>query len=646
MSLDRASRASKASFEDRPDGIVLPLEGPGAPVAEVDGLDDSARTADGPPVDRGGRSDRRRRSQLSVLRTMFRGELGVFPPLVLLGLLSAFAESLGIGLVVLLLYTVLPTDVEPEFGAAFDSILRFVSPEGTPAGLGLVLGLSSLIILRGLTSFSYTVVASRARNRCIEVKRNELHERLLTGPFEQHQREDRGDLLYRLTPAVWECGEVFSALSRVPINLCSMLVFVAALAFLAWPLLATAAVGSTGLFLLLRWLSGRARRIGHEAAAANEELSHRTLESIQNQRTLRILRLERRHHARFLTSSGRVRDAFYRLDCMLGSINPITEVGYLAFLAMILFVANTLGIASATILAFVALLYRLQPHVREFERNLMTVSQKEGALLRLVEVLDGPNDERLDDRATIERSLATDPPEIAFQEVTFEFQGLNRPTLDAVSFVLPKGRATALVGASGAGKSTVVNLLLGLYHPTSGAILVDGEEVASLSNDEWLATVAASGQDIELFDGSIEENIRLARRDADRDDLDRAVAISGLAKVLGDLPKGLQTRVGSQGTNLSGGQRQCVGLARALLRDPTFLILDEAANAVDMELRKQIEDRVFREYKERTLLVITHKLDDLERYDHVVVLESGRVVAEGTPRMMRKDYQHAVRMLS
>ena len=191
-------------------------------------------------------------------------------------------------------------------------------------------------------------------------------------------------------------------------------------------------------------------------------------------------------------------------------------------------------------------------------------------------------------------------------------------------FTIPARGTTAIVGESGAGKTTVVNLLLRLYAADEGAVLVDGVAIARLSRPNWLSRTAVAGQDVELIDGTVAENIRMARPEASDAEVHAAAALAGALGFIEALPEGFESWIGQQGLNLSGGQRQRLGIARAVLRDPDLLILDEATNALDAALEDGIRARLQRAFAGRTLVLVTHREDVALTADHVVCLQGGR----------------------
>jgi ATP-binding cassette subfamily C protein len=214
--------------------------------------------------------------------------------------------------------------------------------------------------------------------------------------------------------------------------------------------------------------------------------------------------------------------------------------------------------------------------------------------------------------------------------VAYTYEGAATPAVEDVTFAIPRGSSLGIVGPTGAGKSTIVDIVLGLLSPTAGRVLVDGRDLADV-RDAWLEQVGYVPQEVMLVDDTLRRNIAFGvdDRDVRADRLDRAIQDARLESFVGSVPDGLEALVGERGIRLSGGERQRIAIARALYHDPAVLVFDEATSALDPQTEREVADAIDRAKRDRTVIIIAHRLATVRQCDRIVVFESGRVVAQG-----------------
>jgi subfamily B ATP-binding cassette protein MsbA len=243
---------------------------------------------------------------------------------------------------------------------------------------------------------------------------------------------------------------------------------------------------------------------------------------------------------------------------------------------------------------------------------------------RVFEVLDLPSAEAEPAALPVARFQR----EVAFEQVDFDYG--DGPVLTDISFVLPRGGIVALVGRSGAGKTTLAELLPRLREPTRGRILLDGKPLAECSRASMRSLMGFVGQETVVFNDTVFANIAYGRPGATQAEVEAASRAANAHRFISQLPEGYQTLLGERGTRLSGGQRQRLAIARAVLRDPPILILDEATSALDSESERLVQDAIHRLMQDRTVLVIAHRLATVRHADQILVLDEGRIIERGT----------------
>jgi ABC-type multidrug transport system fused ATPase/permease subunit len=566
----------------------------------------------------------------------------LLPLLVIFGLAASLAESLGITLIALFLYSIAGRAGEEATSSGIVGNVFAAITTKTGGGTILAVLIFGMIVANIGLTFIYTLITAFIRYRLCESIRNRLSKQFLEVSYEFILRHDQGQLLNTWAGESWLIGEMYLCVSRILINTSSTIAFVFFLLAVSWKLFIVAAPGIAFLLAAMHFFARPARHLGRRMQKEHENLAERMLVTLQGMRALRAFGQEQRYQHAFELASAEVRRASIGFERLNALISPVVQVGYLLLLVVIVVVSDPMGVSFAATLAFVALLYRLQPHVRELESNLLSAVQLEPSARSAISMLARSDKSYLAYGGTAFSGLQR---EIRFEAVSFAYSGAPSPTLDQISFTIPAGSVTALVGMSGAGKTTVVNLLLGLYRQDSGSILVDGIPLNELSQKSWLSRIAAAGQDVELIEGTVQENLRVASPQADLPTMRAAAQAAGILASIEELPQGFDSWIGQQGLKLSGGQRQRLGLARALIRDPDILILDEATNALNSGLEHEIWSAIRHKLTGRTLLVITHRPEMAMSADQVICIGSGRVLEHGSPAELRARQTSVFRSL-
>ena len=561
------------------------------------------------------------------------------PTLVALGVLSSFAEAMGITLVPLFFYSMMnQLDFLASNGGALGAALRYaMTLFHSSRQIALVFLL--LIVIRGILAYAYAIATSHISEQMSRTTRDRVHYQYLRLPYRLIQQRDQAELAQILGHEAWLLSAAYTSLTRIFVNATFIVILGCFLAIFSWKIMLCALFGSLLLSAILRLLSTRAGTIGAEVKRVHRDMWDHMMVTLQGMRTIRAFGQEETHQKRFDLSSAAARDVDIKGMQLTLLLDPLTEVGYLVIVGIIIVGSQSFGISFATALTCVALLYRLQPHVRELEGVRLKLLQLEPQLHSVRSILE----EEVNDReASGGVAIQAIKRGIRFEGVTFSYREGGPPALDQVSFEIPAGVTTALVGASGSGKTTVVNLLLRLYVPDSGVTYVDDTPLEEVNRTDWLKLIAVAGQDVDLIDGSVLDNIKMADIRASDEAIATALEIVGISELMESLPDGYNTWVGPQGLRFSGGQRQRIGLARAALHNPKFLILDEAMNAMDLALEKRVRRAIDIHFAGCTILLITHRLETVLNSEHVIWIDDGRIVAEGKPGEMLLDNESAL----
>ncbi|MBL0408245.1 ABC transporter ATP-binding protein [Microvirga aerilata] len=557
------------------------------------------------------------------LTSGFRPRLAI---MVTLGFLASLVESVAISLVTFLVYTAITGGVNaPE--KAGTSLPQQVLHDTTSilnGNVALVCALiAATVLVRAVLSSLYSVLTAQVRNKMHDRVRRSLFDQYLSLSYSYMATRTAGDLTNALQVEAWRVAEFVEHCARIVINTCAIVVFSGILLVLSWQVLLAAVICGL-LFLSAVQLSRRKlQELGSKATAANEALADKIVASVGSLRTIKALGLEESVSGTFTSLSHEVRNLLIRVSALDSAFRPVFDLLLLLMVGAVVWLSHHLGDSAPRTLTLVALIYRLQPHVRELQGHLMAVFSLEAALSTVV------NDLMADGRPyppNGKRAFAGLQREITFENVSFQHPGMNNQSLSQATFHISRGSTFALLGGSGAGKTTVANLLLKLYEPTSGIIRIDGVPLCEIERRSWLSRVAITGQDIELLEGSLLDNLCLAKPKASPPQVWRALEIAGIRDFTETLPNGLDTRVGQRGFRLSGGQRQRISLARALVAEPNILILDEATNAVESILERRVQRDIRDAFPSMTIILIAHRSSALELIDSSIRLEAGHSV--------------------
>ncbi|MGE0856520.1 MAG: ABC transporter ATP-binding protein, partial [Hyphomicrobiaceae bacterium] len=513
--------------------------------------------------------------------------------------------------------------------SSFDTLLK-----GNTDMLPLVLGaVVAVTAARSLFMYLHTVTTNRIVYRATTDLKQHTFSHLMQADFDRLGREAPGRLMSRLTNDVnYIDAAMLAAINTAVRDMLSTLVLVGTMIWLDWAMslvvLGVYPLAAVPIMLISERLRRVAKRTQAELGGVTSELA----EKLSGTRLIKTFRLEdyaaQRVNASFeelfrlRMKAVRTRA---RLDPMLEAFGGVAVAGVIAFA----YWRITSGISTVgDFMGFVTALLMASQPIRALGNLSGRIGEGVAALENIYGVLD--EKPRIVDRPGAE-PLRLTAGEIVFDNVSFSYgAGIAEAAIDGVSLTVPSGQTVAFVGRSGAGKSTLLNLVPRLFDVTGGRILIDGQDVRDVTVGSLRDAVAIVSQDVTLFDDTIRANIALGRLDATEDEIIAAARAAAAHEFILEQPQGYATEIGDRGLRLSGGQRQRIALARAILKDAPILLLDEATSALDTQSERLVQDALDRFTRNRTTLVIAHRLSTVQNADLICVMAAGRVVETGT----------------
>lgn len=490
----------------------------------------------------------------------------------------------------------------------------------------------SLIFFRGLCNFFSDYLLAWVANNVLLGVRRDMFEKLLTMPDSEFKKGDTGRLLNRFTVDAGNvtsyATEVITVIVRESLIVIAM---ICVLLYMSWELTLIILVTMPISVLISRAFIARLRRINQDTVNMNAELTRVVGEGIDGQRVVKLFDGYAFERNRFSYVSGRLRRFDMRAATSDAAMTPITQVitaiAVAAVIAVALNQANTGTLTVGSFAAFMAALAQIFDPIKRLTKVAGRMQKMLVAAESVFTLVDQPSEPETGTGRFEGRALGR----VEFRHVSHRFADAQKDTLSDVTISAEPGQTVALVGRSGSGKTTLVNMLPRFVSPSSGEVLIDGRDIASLDLRSLREQLSLVSQDVVLFDDTIAVNVGYgALHDASETEIMKALDAANLLEFVQGLPLGLQTRVGENATRLSGGQRQRLAIARALIKNAPILILDEATSALDNESERQVQASLETLMKGRTTLVIAHRLSTVQNADKIVVMDHGEVVEQGS----------------
>ena len=500
-----------------------------------------------------------------------------------------------------------------------------------------------ILAAKGFATYGGTVMLARIGNRIIADNQRRMFDKLMQENVGFFADRHSSEFIARLTTGAVAIGQVINLMIMAIgrdlmslIGLCAVMVIQDPVMSLAGGIILPPAI------LVLRKLVRRVRGITRIQFTGGTQIIETMQEALQGLRMVKAFGLEGEMERRLSASVASVEHESNKMARVSNRASPLMEtLGGLAVAFAVIYggyrVIKTGANPGEMVSFLIAFLLAYEPAKRLARLNIDLTSNLVGVRV-LYEVIDSPPGEPNDDYLPV---LKLGAARVEFDDVRFAYRA-DTPVLRGMSFIAENGKLTALVGPSGGGKSTVLNLLLRFYGTDGGRILIDRRDIASVSRRSLRNQIAYVGQIVHLFRGSIRDNIALGKLDASEGEIVAAAKAAHAHDFIMSFPAGYDTPVGEHGLQLSGGQRQRIAIARALIKNAPIILLDEATASLDSESERHVQEAIGELAAGRTTIVIAHRLSTIMHADNILVVEDGAVVESGRhDELLRKSGRYA-----
>lgn len=518
----------------------------------------------------------------------------------------------------------------------FPAIMKYLLDRGfqatEPRMVWLIpLSIVLLFLTRGVLSLVTNYLMTRVSTHLVIDLRRAIFEKLLAAPAQVFHDQAASQWIARM---LYDVDNINQASTNVLITACretlTACALLAYLVYLDWQLTLISLTVGPIIGAMIQSFGRRIRKASKASLDSIRAVAHTVEETAAAHNVIKVYGAQEQLRQRFHEVTERFRLSMMKESVPASALTPITHLTASMAIAFIVFMAlgrtGDQGSTAGSFVSFITALLLLISPIKQLTTISPILQKGLAGCESVFGLLDRP-DER--DDGTLEPDSASG--EVVFENVCFAYPNAQRPALDAVSFEVHKGQMLALVGASGAGKTTIASLLPRFYQPTSGTVRIDGTDIGTMTLRAVRERIGLVSQDIVLLNDTVAANIAFgAMRQASRSDIVSAARSAHAMEFIERLPQGIDTPLGENGALLSGGQRQRIAIARALLKNAPILILDEATSALDTESERQIQEALAELMHNRTTIVIAHRLSTIEKADQILVLDSGRVVERGT----------------
>ncbi|MBU6220061.1 MAG: ABC transporter ATP-binding protein/permease [Bacteroidetes bacterium] len=516
-------------------------------------------------------------------------------------------------------------------------LLYFIAQNGKMKALQYVcFAILGVFLLKNVSRYFALFFMAPVRNGVVKDIRNKLFTKALSFSPSFYTRERKGDLIARVSTDVQEIEtsilQVLETIFREPLII---LLSIGLMIYISPPLTGIVLLMLAFTTFVIGGIGKKLKQSSQEVQQALGIILSRWEESLGGIKTIQSFNAERYKEQQFDVENNFYRIKTIRMLQRRDLSSPLAEFLGISVITVLLWIGAQQvfekQIEAGTFFAFLFAFFNVIDPAKSFSRAYFDIRKGMAALSRVEEILHY-NSEVIPPTHPI--PFTTFEKEITFDRVSFNYPGTTQKVLDNVSFSLPKGKKIALIGPSGAGKTTICELMTRFYDVTEGRITIDGIDIKNISLLDLRSTFSVISQETTLFYDTILGNITLGREDIPIEAVIEAARIAQAHEFIMDTQDGYNTHIGDRGLMLSGGQRQRLALARALLRNAPIMIMDEATSAVDTKAENAIQTDISPYLENKTLLIIAHRSNSIQHVDEILVIKEGKIVEQGSPNSL------------
>ena len=541
-------------------------------------------------------------------------------------------------------YSFIPWDSEVSFkdkviGNFYFYVSDFAGTHGAVTTLFLLAGVMILFTaLKTSCYFGSNAVMIPISTGIVKELRCRIYNKILSLPIGFFTEERKGDIIARITGDVSEVeNSIVASLSMLIKDPILILIYFGFLTWMSPEMMVFTIVFAPAFVWIMGVIGKQLRRSSLEAQALWSDTMSQVDETLGGLRVVKAFNAEKKMSRRFQDITDRMRRKVARVSTRQATAHPVSEflgtvmlmivlcVGGIMIISGKSLIGNSKFMDASTFIYFLVILYSVIEPIKELSRATYSVRKGLASMERINKILEAENPIQDPEKPV---SLDGFKDSIRFQDVSFSYDG-NKQILDKVNLEIPRGRMIAIVGESGAGKTTLVDLIPRFWDVTAGSITLDGKDIRNVAVKDLRALMGIVNQEPILFNDTIYNNIAFGVEGATEADVIAAAKIANAHDFILEKEQGYQTPIGDRGSKLSGGQRQRLSIARAILKNPPILILDEATASLDTESERLVQDALDRLMSTRTTIAIAHRLSTIRHADEIVVMHEGRIVERG-----------------